>query len=126
VGLKPKDIQSTIDLGKIPITKKVELMELQKNNPPFGGFEGVPITELRRIYISPGPIYEPGESEYDELGWAQGMFAGGFRPGDIAINTFSYHMVPFALYHNSNRGWQHRTTSSDIKEFQSLRVLWNA
>jgi phenylacetate-CoA ligase len=97
VGLKPKDIQSTIDLGKIPITKKVHLMELQKNNPPFGGFEGVPITELRRIYISPGPIYEPGESEYDELGWAQGMFAGGFRPGDIAINTFSYHMVPFAL-----------------------------
>ena len=35
--------------------------------------------------------------EYEELGWAQGMFAGGFRPGDIAINTFSYHMVPFAL-----------------------------
>jgi phenylacetate-CoA ligase len=25
------------------------------------------------------------------------MYAGGFRPGDIAINTFSYHLVPFAL-----------------------------
>jgi phenylacetate-CoA ligase len=72
-------------------------MELQKKNPPFGGFEGVPITEMRRIFISPGPIYEPGEAEYDELGWAQGMYAGGFRPGDIVINTFSYHMVPFAL-----------------------------
>ncbi|OGP69117.1 MAG: hypothetical protein A2169_15835, partial [Deltaproteobacteria bacterium RBG_13_47_9] len=36
--------------------------------------------------------------EYDELGWAQGMYAGGFRPGDIAVNTFSYHMVPFALH----------------------------
>jgi phenylacetate-CoA ligase len=97
VGLKPKDIQTIKDLEKIPITKKTELMELQKKNPPFGGFEGVPITEMRRIYISPGPIYEPGEIEYDELGWAQGMYAGGFRPGDIAINTFSYHMVPFAL-----------------------------
>jgi phenylacetate-CoA ligase len=52
---------------------------------------------MRRIFISPGPIYEPGQEEYDELGWAQGMYAGGFRPGDIAINTFSYHMVPFAL-----------------------------
>jgi phenylacetate-CoA ligase len=96
-GLKPKDIQTVKDLEKIPITKKTELMELQKKNPPFGGFEGAPIMELRRIYVSPGPIHEPGEAAYDELGWAQGMVATGFRPGDIAINTFSYHMVPFAL-----------------------------
>ena len=96
-GLKPKDIQTIKDLEKIPITKKTELMELQKKNPPFGGFEGVPLTEMRRIFISPGPIYEPGEADYNELGWAQGMYAGGFRPGDITINTFSYHMVPFAL-----------------------------
>jgi len=47
--------------------------------------------------VSPGPIFEPGEMDYAEMGWAQGMYAGGFRPGDIAINTFSYHMVPFAL-----------------------------
>ena len=97
VELKPKDIQTVKDLEKIPITKKAELMELQKKNPPLGGFEGVPIHALRRIYISPGPLYEPGEIEYDELGWAQGMYAAGFRPGDIAINTFSYHMVPFAM-----------------------------
>jgi phenylacetate-CoA ligase len=97
VGLKPKDIQTIKDLEKIPITKKTELMELQREHPPFGGFEGIPINELRRIYVSPGPINEPGESEYNELGWAQGMYAGGFRSGDIVINTFSYHMVPFAL-----------------------------
>ena len=97
VGLKPKNIQTIKDLEKIPITKKTELMELQKKNPPFGGFAGVPMSEMRRIFISPGPIYEPGEIEYNELGWAQGMVAGGFRPGDIVINTFSYHMVPFAL-----------------------------
>jgi len=97
VGLKPKDIRTTKDLEKIPITKKTELMDLQKQSPPFGGFEGVSLSEMRRIYVSPGPIYEPGESEYEELGWAQGFFATGFRPGDIAINTFSYHMVPFAL-----------------------------
>jgi phenylacetate-CoA ligase len=98
VGLKPKDIQTIKDLEKVPITKKADLVELQKKNPPFGGFEGVPISELKRIYVSPGPICEPGEMEYNELGWAQGMYAGGFRPGDIAINTFSYHMVPFALH----------------------------
>ena len=98
VGLKPKDIQTIKDLEKLPITKKADLVELQKKNPPFGGFEGVPISELRRIYVSPGPINEPGEMEYDELGWAQALYAGGFRAGDIAINTFSYHMVPFAMH----------------------------
>jgi len=97
VGLKPKDIQTIEDLEKLPITKKTDLMELQKKNPPFGGFEGASIRGLRRIYVSPGPLYEPGEIEYDELGWVQGMYAAGFRPGDIAINTFSYHMVPFAM-----------------------------
>ena len=75
VGLKPKDIQTTKDLEKIPITKKAELVELQKKNPPFGGFEGVPISEMRRIYVSPGPINEPGEMEYGEVGWAQALYA---------------------------------------------------
>ncbi|OGP89328.1 MAG: hypothetical protein A2157_10380 [Deltaproteobacteria bacterium RBG_16_47_11] len=97
-GLKPRDIQTIIDLEKIPITKKADLVELQKKNPPFGGFEGIPIHQLRRIYVSPGPIHEPGETEYEEIAWAQAMVAGGFRRGDIAINTFSYHMVPFALH----------------------------
>ena len=49
VGLKPKDIQTIKDLEKLPITKKAELVELQKKHPPFGGFEGVPANELRRI-----------------------------------------------------------------------------
>ena len=73
-------------------------MELQKKNPPFGGFETVPVRTLRRIYVSPGPIHEPGETNYEEIAWAQAMIAAGFRPGDIAVNTFSYHMVPFALH----------------------------
>ena len=97
VGRSPRDIKTIKDLAKIPITKKTDLVELQKKHPPFGGWEGVPLHNLRRIYVSPGPINEPGEKEYDELGWAQAMVAAGFRPGQIAVNTFSYHMVPFAL-----------------------------
>ena len=96
-GLKPDDIKTLKDLEKVPITKKSDLVELQKKHPPFGGLEGVPIRKLRRIYVSPGPIYEPGETDYEEIAWAEAMVAGGFRPGDIALNTFSYHMVPFAL-----------------------------
>ena len=96
-GMKPEKIQRLTDLERIPVTKKADLIELQEKKPPFGGWEGIPVRELRRIYVSPGPIHEPGEKDYDELGWAQAMIAGGFRPGDLVINTFSYHMVPFAM-----------------------------
>jgi phenylacetate-CoA ligase len=96
-GLKPDDIETIEDMERIPLTKKADLVELQKGDLPFGGFVAVPVEKLRRIYVSPGPIYEPGERDYDEIAWAQGLYAGGFRPGDIAINTFNYHMMPFAM-----------------------------
>ena len=96
-GLRPGEIRTLQDLERIPITKKSDLVELQRRHPPFGGLEGIPIQKLRRIYVSPGPIHEPGEADYEEIAWAEAMIAAGFRPGDIAVNTFSYHMVPFAL-----------------------------
>jgi phenylacetate-CoA ligase len=96
-GLKPEDIETIEDMERIPLTKKADLVELQKGDLPFGGFVAVPVEKLRRIYVSPGPIYEPGERDYDEIAWAQGLYAGGFRPGDIAVNTFNYHMMPFAM-----------------------------
>ena len=96
-GVKPADIETIQDLKRLPVTPKSLLIDLQKQNPPFGGFEGIPLSKLRRIFVSPGPIHEPGEADYKDLGWAQALYAAGFRPGDIVINTFSYHMVPFAL-----------------------------
>ena len=60
--IKPGDIKTVKDLEKLPITEKADLIGLQKKNPPFGGFNGVPPEKLGRIFISPGPIYEPGES----------------------------------------------------------------
>ncbi len=96
-GATPADIETIQDLERLPVTAKSQLIELQKESPPFGGFEGVPLTRLRRIFVSPGPIHEPGEADYKDLGWAQALFAAGFRPGNIVVNTFSYHMVPFAL-----------------------------
>src|SRR4030042_252944 len=96
-GANPADLETIQDLGRLPVTPKNHLIELQKENPPFGGFEGVPLAKLRRIFVSPGPIHEPGEADYKDLGWAQALYAAGFRAGDIVVNTFSYHMVPFAL-----------------------------
>ncbi len=96
-GCVPEDIQSIHDLEKLPITRREDLIESQKQLPPFGGFEAVKTGRMRRIYVSPGPIYEPGPWEYREIGWTQGLFAAGFRKGDIVQNTFNYHMWPFAF-----------------------------
>jgi phenylacetate-CoA ligase len=93
----PKAIQTVKDLERLGITEKTDLIGMQKKNPPFGGWNGVPADSLRRIFVSPGPIYEPGEMHYEDTRWAQGLFAGGFRPGDICQITFSYHLVPFAF-----------------------------
>ncbi|UCD72340.1 MAG: AMP-binding protein [Syntrophobacterales bacterium] len=95
--IKPEKIKTIEHLQQLPIITKYDLVEMQKAKLPFGGFETIPIDKLRRIYILPGLIYEPGEWEYKDTRWAEGLYACGFRSGDIAQNTFSYHMWPFAF-----------------------------
>lgn len=99
-GLTPADIQSVDDLPKIPITSKDKLVQMQQANPPFGGWLAVPINRLQRIYFSPGPLYDP--QGFDDSDGAQGALqalrAAGFQAGDIALNTFLYHMVPAGLW----------------------------
>jgi len=97
MGLKPKAIKDLKDLERLPITKKADLVASQKQTPPFGGFEIVPKKGIRRIYISPGPVFEPGEWSYKDIRWAQALFACGMRKGDIVLNTFNYHLTPLAI-----------------------------
>ncbi len=96
-GCTIDDIQSIDDLEKLPITRREDLIAAQKKTPPFGGFDAVPTEKMRRIYVSPGPVYEPGPWNYRDIRWTQALFAAGFRKGDIVQNTFSYHMWPFAF-----------------------------
>jgi phenylacetate-CoA ligase len=97
LGLKPEEIRDLKDLERLPITKKADLVSAQKGNPPFGGFEVVPKKGLRRIYLSPGPVFEPGEWNYQDVRWAQALYACGLREGDIVLNTFNYHLTPSAF-----------------------------
>ena len=98
IGMKPEDVQTVKDLENLPITHKHELASLQKEDPPFGGFLGVPMDRLKRICMSPGPIYEPEDRESRNDRWTQAFFAAGFRKGDIGQVTFSYHLVPPAFW----------------------------
>ena len=95
-GLSPKSIRSTDDLARVPVIKKSAMPDLQKADPPFGGFCTVPLARIRKIFVSPGPIFEPMGPEVSAFHAETGLFAGGFRPGDVVINTFSYHLTPAA------------------------------
>src|SRR5438874_8302962 len=95
-GLSPKNFRSTDDLARLPVIKKSAMPDLQKADPPFGGFCTVPMAKIRKIFVSPGPILEPMGPEISEWHAETGLYAGGFRPGDIVIDTFLYHLVPAA------------------------------
>lgn len=99
VGLKPEDIQTVADLPKLPVTSKDKFTEMQQNDPPFGGWLGVPLDSLDRIYLSPGPIYDPFSlDDVAVLDDAENTLKhAGFGQGDIVINTFLYHLVPAGL-----------------------------
>jgi phenylacetate-CoA ligase len=95
-GLGPKDVRSTDDLARLPVIKKSAMPDLQKADPPFGGFCTVPMAKIRKIFVSPGPIFEPMGPEVSGFHAETGLYAGGFRPGDIVINTFAYALTPAA------------------------------
>ena len=95
-GLAPKDLRSTDDLARLPVIRKSAMPELQKADPPFGGFCTVPVAKLRKIFMSPGPIFEPMGPEVSGFHAETGLFAGGFRPGDVVLNTFAYALTPAA------------------------------
>lgn len=95
-GLTPADIQSVADLPKIPITSKDRLLQMQRQEPPFGGWLAAPPHQLQRIFVSPGPIFEP-EAALEQ--WDLGaLTAIGLGPGDIVLNTFAYHWVSAGLF----------------------------
>ena len=94
-GVRPFEVRTAADLERIPITRKNEVIEAQKSDPPYGGLLAVPADEIERVFISPGPIYEIQPSD---INWfASSFYAAGFRKGDIVINTFTYHMSPAGL-----------------------------
>ena len=95
-GIRPDDVQTVSDLVKVPILPKDDIIKLQQANPPFGGMVGVPPEEISHIFFSPGPIYEPAPAP-DDSAWSVAVDAlkqCGFKPGEIVLNSFSYHLVP--------------------------------
>jgi len=90
----PESIRSRADLAKLPVLRKSELIERQKRAPPFGGLAAAKPGELARIFMSPGPIYDPEGRRRDYWRFARALFGAGFRAGDLIHNCFAYHLTP--------------------------------
>lgn len=96
-GVSPENVRDLADLAKIPPVRKADLKKIQKEELPFGGLAAVPPRGMRRIYVSPGPTYDPEGREESHWRWEKAFVAAGFRPGDIVQNTFMYHFSPAGL-----------------------------
>ena len=93
-GTDAGSITSRAALARLPVLRKSDLPALHKSAPPFGGLvSGLP-GSFGRLFTSPGPIFEPEPTHADPWRGARALFAAGFRPGDVVLNTFSYHLTP--------------------------------
>lgn len=93
-GIDPDSVTSRTALARLPILRKSELPALHRAAPPFGGFVAGPPGSFARLFTSPGPIFEPEATHGDPWRGARALYAAGFRPGDVVLNTFSYHLTP--------------------------------
>src|SRR5215218_7582324 len=93
-GIDLAGITSREALARLPVLRKAELPAFQKAALPFGGFVSDAPGSFGRLFTSPGPIFEPEGTVSDPWRSARGLFAAGFRPGDVVLNTFSYHLTP--------------------------------
>ncbi len=93
-GIDLESLKTRSDLAAIPVVRKSDLKAMQEETPPFGGLTASRASTLKRLLVSPGPIFEPEGHAKDWWGAARAFFAAGFRKGDIVINCFSYHLTP--------------------------------
>jgi len=93
-GQDPGAIISRQTLAGMPLLRKADLMDKQRANPPFGGFLAGELTGAARVFMSPGPIWEPQAPGLDPWNGARSLFAAGLRQGDVVLNAFSYHLTP--------------------------------
>jgi phenylacetate-CoA ligase len=93
-GIDPGAVTSRAALAELPVLRKSELPALHKKALPFGGFVAAAPGAFSRLFTSPGPIFEPESTHPDPWRGARALYAAGFRPGDVVLNTFSYHLTP--------------------------------
>jgi phenylacetate-CoA ligase len=93
VDVEPAELTSVEALDRVPVLTKDDLIDVQAASPPFGGLLSGEAT-VRRIFQSPGPLYEPEMDEPDPWRWRAAFEAAGFHAGEIVLNAAGYHLTP--------------------------------
>jgi phenylacetate-CoA ligase len=93
-GVDPRSLNSRQALAALPVLRKSDLKERQQARPPLGGYAVTAPGKLKRLLMSPGPIFEPEGHGPDWWHAARALFAAGFRSGDVVHNSFAYHLTP--------------------------------
>ena len=93
-NVDPDSVTSREALAGLPVLRKSELLERQSAHRPFGNLTTVPAGELGRLFMSPGPIFDPEGKGKDWWRVGRALYAAGVRPGDIIHNSFAYHLTP--------------------------------
>ncbi len=93
----PRAIASRAALAQLPVTRKSDLKAMQDARPPWGGLAATDTAHLSRLFMSPGPTFDPEGRGDDWWRFARPMWSAGVRPGDIVHNAFSYHFTPAAF-----------------------------
>jgi phenylacetate-CoA ligase len=93
-GIDPDGVVDLAALADLPLLRKDDLHGLQHQQPPFGGLNATPLVQLAKLFVSPGPIFEPEGTRPDYWRFARALFAAGIRPGELIHNAFSYHLTP--------------------------------
>ena len=87
-------INSREKLASLPVMRKPDLMEAQANKPPFGDFVDTSLLAGNRIFMSPGPVWEPQAPGSDPWQAARSFHAAGFRSGDLVHCSIGFTMTP--------------------------------
>ncbi|NMM26136.1 MAG: phenylacetate--CoA ligase [Glaciimonas sp.] len=91
------DITSRTALAQLPVTRKSDLHDLQRQSLPFGAMTTMAPSQMRHLFMSPGPIFDPEGQGQDWWRFARPMHALGLRAGQVVQNCFSYHFTPAAF-----------------------------
>lgn len=92
-NIDASNITTRSQLATLPITRKSDLLEIQKQQPPLGGL-AAKSGQINRIFQSPGPIYDPENCQPDWWRMGHAFYAAGFRQDELVQNCLSYHLTP--------------------------------
>lgn len=93
VGLAVDDVRGVDDLTRLPVLSKDDVLAQQRAEPPFGGLLASD-AQVRRVFQSPGPIYEPQLAGTDPWRWHEALAELGVSAEDTLLNCLGYHLSP--------------------------------